>query len=181
MTTFTRVSSIALISFATLTGCGGGGGGGGGGAAAPAPVVGVGDIVIDAFTVVFSPTESVFTSFEFTMTAPFSIGGTPPFTADFLGGQALTRGNPALYEEGDFAWHIFNNTSATVTFGTPPSALEFFVLTENTTGIRTVEIFDVDGASILTVTPMNAFERVEVIRTPGQTLIGDMVVTNTPP
>ena len=123
----------------------------------------------------------MFTSFEFSMAAPFSIGGTPPFTADFLGGQALTRGNPALYEEGDFAWHIFNNTSATVTFGTPPSALEFFVLTENTTGIRTVEIFDVDGVSILTVTPMNVFERVTVTRVAPEPLIGRMVVTNTPP
>ncbi len=179
MTTLTRVSSIALISFATLTGCGGGGGGGGG-AAAPPPAVGVGDIVIDLFTFTFSPTNSVSTSFELAMTAPFSIG-TPPFTADFSSGQALTRGNADLYSEGDFAWHIFNATLATVTFGTPLITLDFFVLTENTTGIRTVEIFDVTGASILTVTPMNAFERVTVTPMAGQALIGRMVVTNTPP
>ena len=180
MTTFTRLLSIALISFATLTGCGGGGGGGGGGAAAPPPAVGVGDIVIDDFTFGFPPDPVVFTSFEFSMAAPFSIG-TSPFTADFLNGEALTRGNTDLYNTGDFAWHIFNNTSATVTFEMPPSTLEFFVLTENTTGIRTVEIFDVTGASILTVTPMNIFERVTVTRTASETLIGLMVVTNTPP
>ncbi len=181
MTTFTRLLSIALISFATLTGCGGGGGGGGGGgAAAPPPAVGVGDIVIDDFTIGFPPDPVVFTSFEFSMAAPFSIG-TSPFTADFLNGEALTRGNTDLYNTGDFAWHILNNSSARVEFRMPPSTLEFFVLTENTTGIRTVEIFDVDGVSILTVTPMNAFELVEVIRTGAQTLIGSMVVTNTPP
>ncbi len=177
MKTLTRFLAVALVSFATLTACGGGGGGGGGGAATP-PVTGVGDIVID--DLMYGPSPVVSTSFEFSMAAPFSIGPTGS-TATFSNGQALTRGNTALYNTGNFAWHILNATSATVTFEMPPGTLEFFVLTENTTGIRTVEIFDDTGASILTVTPMNTFERVEVIRMAGQTLIGSMVVTNTPP
>ncbi len=144
------------------------------------PVTGVGDIVIDDFSYGFPPDPVVSTSFEFSMAAPFSIGP-PGSTATFSNGQALTRGNTALYNTGDFAWHILNATSATVTFEMPPSTLEFFVLTENTTGIRTVEIFDVDGVSILAVTPMNAFEQITVARMAGDALIGAIVVTNTPP
>ena len=180
MTTFTRLSSIALISFAMLTGCGGGGGGGGGGVTTPTGPLSNGDVVIDDLTYDLPPSLAVeFTSFEFNLTAPFSIGPTS-FTADFSSGRAETRGNTALYITGLNAWHILYNTTATVTFETPPTTLSFWVRTANAADVSSIEIFDNAAAPIMTITPTSVYQMITVIRMAGETPIGGMVVTNSP-
>ncbi len=179
MKTFTRLLAIALVSSATLTACGGGGGGGGG-ATTPTTPLSNGDVVIDDFTFGLPPSPVVFTSFEFSATGGFSVGAFP-FTATFSNGNAETRGNQAFYISGLNAWHILNGTSATVTFGTPPSTLSFWVRTVNAADVSTIEIFDVTPTNpvlITTVTPTSTYTQITVTRMAGETLIGSMVVTN---
>ncbi len=184
MKTYTPILAIALVSFVTLTGCGGGGGYSAPAATppppSPSPPLSNGDVVIDDFTFGLPPSPVVFTSFEFSAIGGFSIGAFP-FTTDFSNGNAETRGVAAFYRSGVNAWHILNGTSATVTFGTPPSTLSFWVRTVNAADVSTIEIFDVTPTNpvlITTVTPTTTYTQITVIRMAGETLIGSMVVTN---
>ncbi len=196
MRTFTRLLAIALVASAALTACGGGGGGGGAstpttplcddddydgvGPCTPTTPLSNGDVVIDALAFGLPPSPVVSTSFEFSAIGGFSIGAFP-FTATFSNGNAETRGNQAFYISGLNAWHILNGTSATVTFGTPPSTLSFWVRTVNAADVSTIEIFDVTPTNpmlITTVTPTTIYTQITVTRMAGETLIGSMVVTN---
>ena len=76
----------------------------------------------------------VFTSFEFSAAGPFSVG-VAPFTATYSNGNAESRGIPSFYITGLNSWHVLIGTSATVTFGTLPSSVNFFVRTENVTDV----------------------------------------------
>ena len=73
--------------------------------------------VLIALMLVTSPARAVdvFTDFESSATAPFSVG-TSPFSADFSTGVVESRGRPKLYTSGFFSWHILSGETATVTF-----------------------------------------------------------------
>ncbi len=122
----------------------------------------------------------VFTSFEFgaRTPGPFSVG-TSPFTATFDDGVAETRGNFALYKSGSFSWHILTGTSATVTFETQPSSLNFHVRTENAADVAVIQILDENSNLIQMIVPNNVFQEVTINRNPGETLIGSIEVTST--
>ena len=186
MKTFTRLFAIALASFATLTACGGGGGGYTPPTTPTTPTTPLsnGDVVIDLLAFGAPPSPSVETSFESIEVTnggigPFSVG-TMPFRATFSTGRAESRGVDALYRDGVNSWHILYGTlAATVTFDAPPSTLSFWVRTENAADVSTIEIFDLNSALIPPViTPTNIFQQIFVTRTPAETLIGSMVVTN---
>ena len=151
MTTFTRFSFITLVAFATLTGCGGGGGGGGGGVTTP-PVADQSPSGIWDGQGVTTANPDVTTSFEFKLNGPFTVG-TAPFTATFPSGRAETRGNTAFYVDGNNAWHVLVGTPATVTFGTLPKTLSFWVRTESGAVASTINILDENAALIRSVTP----------------------------
>ncbi len=120
----------------------------------------------------------VFTSFEFTLNAPFSIG-TSPFTATFDNGRAETRGNSTFYRSGDNAWHILLGTMATVTFETNPSSLNFWARTENAADVAVIRILDENLNLIQMIVPNNVYQEITINRGPGQTLIGSVEVTST--
>ncbi len=174
MKTPTRLLSVALVAFTTLTGCGGGSGGGGG-TVLPADQspsgVWDGQAVTQAF-------PDVFTSFEFDAAGPFSVG-TSPFTASFSNGNAENRDERDFYITGDNAWHILISTSATVTFETLPRSLSFWVRTENATDVSDIQFLDQNSALIMAVIPTNAYQEIIVTRALGETSIGSMVVTST--
>ena len=176
MRTFTRLSSIALISFATLTGCGGGGGGGGGVTTPPPPVADQSPSGVWDGQAVTAGGPDVTTSFEFNRPGPFTVG-TAPFTATFSSGQALTRGNTTFYVDGDNAWHVLVGTPATVTFGTMPKTLSFWVRTENGAVASTIDILDENAALITSVTPNATYTQIVVNRTAAQTSIGSITIT----
>ena len=113
MKTFTRLLAIAVISFATVTGCGGGGGGDGGAVTPPAAAPPANRPLAGQWNghAVTLGSPDFFTSFEEAKTGPFT-EGISPFTASFSNGNAETRGDTALYITGDNAWHILIGTSA---------------------------------------------------------------------
>jgi hypothetical protein len=178
MKTFTRVSSIALIAFATLAGCGGGGGGGGGGGVTtpPTPVADQSPSGIWGGQAVTAAGPNVTTSFEFNASGPFSVG-TAPFTGTFSSGNAETRSIPGFYISGLNAWHVLIGTPATVTFGTLPSTLSFWVRTESAAVASTIDILDSTSALITSVTPTNFYQQITVNRTAAQTPIGSITIT----
>ncbi len=97
-----------------------------------------------ALMLVTSPARAVdvFTDFEFGMTtnAPFSIG-TAPESADFSDGVVETRGRLELYTSGLFSWHIGTGETATVTFVTPATAVEFFTRTADPGIVSQIRVF----------------------------------------
>ena len=122
---FTLVLASLLLS-AFVGACGGGG------AAAPplagpmppaAPQDPGGIWAGQSLTAAF---PDVFTSFEFNAVGPFSVG-VSPFMATFSNGRAESRGIPSFYITGANSWHILIGTSATVTFETLPSSVNFHV------------------------------------------------------
>lgn len=170
----------ALFFLAFMAACGGGGG-----AAPPQPpppppppppAQNPGGIWVGQSVTAAAP--DVFTSFEFTQNAPFTVG-TAPFTATFDNGRAETRGVPAFYITGANAWHVLVGTSATVTFGTNPSTLDFWVRTENAGDVAEIRIFDENSTLIQTIVPDNVYRQVTINRTPGEALIGTIEVTST--
>ena len=184
MTTFTRLSSIALISFATLTGCGGGGGGGGGGGVTtpPPPVVDQSPAGVWDGQAVTAAGPDVTTSFESNEITnsgigPFSVG-TSPFRATFDAGIANSRGIQAFYISGLNAWHVLAGAPATVTFETPPRTLSFWVRTE--IGVSsTIEIRDVNAVLIPPIiTPTTTYTQIFVNRTATDAPIGSIDVTS---
>ena len=150
---------LGVLLFSAFIGaCGDGGGGGGGTPPDPSAC-------------------QTSTSFEFNATGPFCIG-TPPFTATFSSGVAKSSGEADLYSSGNFAWHVLDATSATVTFETLPSTVTFFVRTENLDTVSEIQILDENGDLIMSVIPTGVFQQVIVNRDPGQTLIGSIVITS---
>lgn len=121
--------------------------------------------------------EGVTTSFEFDDSDGF-VEGTSPFSVDFQGGTAETRGDPALYTDGTFAWHVAAGTDGTVTFETPASTVTFFTRLVNAGDEATITISDVNGDPIDVVAVTESFEEVTVTRDPavGESLIGSMTV-----
>ena len=136
--------------------------------------------VLIALMLVTSPARAVdvFTDFESSATAPFSVG-TSPFSADFSTGVVESRGRPELYTSGFFSWHILSGETATVTFVTPASALEFFTRTANSGVTSQIRVFDENNVEILSQTPTNTFQPVSVVRAAGDTLIGSFEVSVT--
>ena len=120
----------------------------------------------------------VFTSFEFNAAAPFSVG-TAPESADFSAGVAETRGRPELYTSGLFSWHIRSGETATATFVTPASAVEFFTRTAAAGVVSEIRVFDANNVEILSQTPTGTFQSVSVVRAAGETLIGSFEVAVT--
>ncbi len=179
MKTLTRLLSIALVAFATVTGCGGGDGGA---VVAPPPDAPAADQSLSGQwngQAVTQGSPDVFTSFEFNDTGPFSVG-TSPFTASFSNGNAETRGVLAFYiPPGVNAWHVLTGTSATVTFETLPRTLSFWVRTVNAADVSEIQIRDQNSAVIMAVAPNDMYQEIVVNRAAGQTSIGSMVVTST--
>ncbi len=136
--------------------------------------------VLIALMLVTSPARAVdvFTDFESSATAPFSVG-TPPFSADFSGGVVQSQGRPELYTSGFFSWHIGTGETATVTFVTPASAVEFFTRTAAAGVVSEIRVFDQNNVEILSQTPTNTFQSVSVVRAAGDTLIGSFEVSVT--
>ena len=151
----------ALLLAAFIAACGGGGGSG---ASYPAPSA-------------QSPCNAS-TSFEFDATGPFCVG-TSPYTATFSSGVTKASGRSDYYSSGDYAWHVLNETSATVTFETLPSTLTFYVRGEIASTVSDIQILDENGDLILQMAPTNILQQVIVNRTVGQTIIGSVVVTST--
>jgi len=120
----------------------------------------------------------VFTSFEFAAAGPFSVG-VAPFTATYSNGNAESRGIPAFYISGLNSWHVLIGTSATVTFGTLPSSVNFFVRTENATDVSEIQIRDENTNLIQTIVPTDAFQEITINRGPGEPLIGSVDVIST--
>ncbi|TDJ44088.1 MAG: hypothetical protein E2O51_07105, partial [Gammaproteobacteria bacterium] len=184
MKTLTRLSSIALVSVAALTACGGGGGGGGGGGDGgiiTPPVADQSPAGIWNGQAVTPNGPDVTTSFENSeitnAVGPFSIG-TSPFTATFSAGIANSRGIGAFYVSGDNAWHILNGASALVSFGTQPRTLSFWVITENSTVVSTIEIRDLNGNLITPlITPTTTYVQYSVNRTAADPAIRSILVT----
>ncbi|MCZ6516856.1 MAG: hypothetical protein O6763_05145 [Gammaproteobacteria bacterium] len=184
MKTSTRLLSIALVAFATVTGCGGSGGDGGGAVtpppppAAPPPAADQSPSGVWDGQAVTQGSPDVSTSFEFSDTGPFSVG-TSPFTASFSNGNAETRGVLAFYITGLNAWHILTGTAATVTFETLPRTLSFWVRTVNAADVSDIQILDQNSTLIMAVVPTNAYQQIVVNRAAGETSIESMVVTST--
>ncbi len=120
--------------------------------------------------------ETVETSFEFNATGPFTIG-TSPISATFSAGVAETRGVNALYHSGLFAWHIFRNDPAVVSFETPASVLSFWARTENNNVTGTLRVFDSNNVRILDRAAPNSYQLIEITRSAGQALIVRFEVT----
>ena len=130
---------------------------------------------------VTSPARAVdvFTNFDFGVTnAPFSIG-TAPESADFSAGIVDTRGRPELYTSGLFSWHIGTGETATVTFVTPATAVEFFTRTAAAGVVSQIRVFDQNNIEILSQTPTGTFESVSVVRAAGETRIGSFEIAVT--
>ena len=122
-----------------------------------------------SFGVVYAQvTES--TSFEGLRGGDFLIG-TAPLSAAFTGGSPGSRGVPAFYRTGSFAWHIDGQSSAQVLFTTPASEVDFWFRDTPNGGPLLVRVIDVDGAVISETTGTQVFENVVVSRTEDQTLI----------
>jgi MYXO-CTERM domain-containing protein len=122
--------------------------------------------------------DDVFTSFEFNAIAPFTIG-TSPLSAEFTAGAAETRGDPALYVSGLFAWHIGAGITADVDFETPASAVDFWARTDIAGVTSEVRIFDENNVEILSQTPTDSYVSVSAVRAMGETLIGRVEIANT--
>ncbi|MCZ6819976.1 MAG: hypothetical protein O7G31_10875 [Calditrichaeota bacterium] len=120
----------------------------------------------------------VFTSFEFDAVGPFTVGASP-FTATFSTGNAESRSVPSFYISGLNSWHVLIATSASVTFETLPSSVNFHVRTENATDVAEIQIFDQISNQIQMIVPNDVFQEVTINRGPGQTLIGSVIVTST--
>ncbi len=178
MNTRTASALISLAFFGLLAGCGGGGS-----SSPPAPpppppppVVPMSAAGIWVGTAVTPDVADIVTSFEFTDSNGFILG-TAPFTADFQGGETKSVGNAGLYSDGDFSWHV-QTAGGSVDFATPGDSLTLSTRTVTAGDIATIEVFDVNGASIsMTVVPDNAFQPIVVNRTTGQPLIDSVVIT----
>ncbi len=122
----------------------------------------------------------VFTSFEFNAVGPFTDPSwASPYSATFSNGNAETRGIPSFYISGANAWHILIGTSATVTFETNPSSLNFWARTENAADVAVIRILDENLNLIQMIEPNNVYQEITINRGPGQTLIGSVEVTST--
>ena len=124
---------------------------------------GIGIGVVQAQT-----TES--TSFEGINSREFLVG-TIPLSAAFSGGSSGTRGVPAYYRSGSFAWHVEQQSSALVQFTTPASQIDFWFRDTSGGGPLMIRIIDVEGSVISEATGTQIFENLVVTRSEDQTLI----------
>ena len=118
----------------------------------------------------------VVTSFETVGAGDFTVGAAP-FTATFEGGVAQTRGNPSLYSDGDFSWHV--TAAATITFETPASSLSFWTRTVTNGDAATIQVRDTAGALIDTIVPPDAVITEFTVNSAGGLPIGSVDVTVT--
>ena len=168
------VTTLMLSAF--VGACGGGGG-------APPPLAGPPPAAQDPGGVwggqaVTAAAPDVFTSFEFNAAGPFTVG-VAPFRATFSNGRAESRGIPSFYITGANSWHILIGTSATVTFETLPSSVNFHVRMPTAGDVGEIRILDENTALIQTIVPNAVFQEITINRTAGQTLIGSVEVTST--
>lgn len=174
-------SPAAMLIFVFTMFFSGCGGGGGGGAAAPPPpppppaptsAAGIWD-----GQAVTPNVPDIATSFEFDDADGFVLGNAP-FTADFQGGVAESRGNGALYVDGLFSWHV-NTAGGAVAFATPGNALSFSTRTVTLGDNATIQVLDDNGVEISSTVVTNAFQQIVVNRDPGagESLIGSVVIT----
>ncbi len=108
-----------------------------------------------------------------------SVSGTSPYTATFSSGVTKASGRSDYYSSGDYAWHVLNETSATVTFETLPSTLTFYVRGEIASTVSDIQVLDENGDLIMQMAPTNILQQVIVNRAVGQTIIGSVVITST--
>jgi len=120
---------------------------------------------------------TVSTSFEFSETAPFTVGESP-LSANFSAGVAESRGVPEFYKSGNAAWHIPGGETATVSFETPPRALNFWARTETAGGDGRVRVFDETDTEIFAETLSDSFENLVINRPSGESLIGRLEIVN---
>ncbi len=176
MHTRTASALISLAFFGLLAGCGGGG------SSPPAPpppppppVVPMSAAGIWVGTAVTPDVADIVTSFEFTDSNGF-IRGTAPFTAVFQGGETKTENQGGLYDDGDFSWHVIT-AGASINFPTPGNKLQLTRRTVTAGNIATIEVFDEFDVSISLTAVPDTFQQITVNRTPGQSLIGSVVIT----
>lgn len=115
------------------------------------------------------------TGFEFNDPDGFTLGD-DPFTAEFQGGVTQIASGPNFRTDGSFSWHI-GLTDGSVTFATPGDSLSFFTRTTAAGQNASIQVLDEFGAQISSTVVTNSFEEISVDRTPGQTLIGSVVIT----
>lgn len=118
----------------------------------------------------------IVTSFEFDDADGFVVGNAP-FTADFQGGIAESRGIGALYTDGLFSWHLTG--AGSISFATAGTTLSFDTRTVTAGDNATIQVFDENGVEISSTVVPNAFTNVNVVRDPnaGDSLIESVVIT----
>ena len=174
-------STVALLTLSALiSACGGGGNGG----YSPPPPPPPPPPPVDQNPagewfgqMVTASAPDVFTSFEFDRTGPFSVG-TTPYRATFSDGVAESRGVRAFYRSGDFSWHVLAGPTATVTFETNPSSVNFYVRLTDAGVSSEIRIYDENGMLIRPITPTLDWVLITETRNATQTLIGSIEVEN---
>ena len=176
MNSKTASALISLAFFGFLAGCGGGGGGAPPATTTPmptAPPMSAAGIWVG--TAVTPDVADIVTSFEFTNSTGFTLG-TAPFTAAFQGGETKSVGQGGLYDDGEFSWHV-DTADGSIDFAIPGDTLVLFTRTVTAGDNATVQVLDELGAQISLTVVTNAFQQIVVNRTPGQPLIGSVVIT----
>lgn len=172
-----RISPVALFSMLGLFGCGGGSSGGGAAPPPPPPPpVAASAAGIWTGQAVTPDIPDIVTGFEFDDANGFVIGNAP-YTADFQGGVAESRGIGALYADGLFSWHVAAAVAGTVTFATPGSTMSFSTRTVTAGDNATIQVLDENGTEILLTAVPGAFTQISVARGAGESLIGSVIVT----
>lgn len=118
-----------------------------------------------------------FTSFEFADADGFEVG-IAPFTVDFQGGAAASRGDPALYTDGTFSWALEAGIDGVITFDTPVSTLSLFQRAVTLGDVALISVYDTAGVLITAAIPIDSFVELLVERDPdaGDSLIGSVEV-----
>jgi len=141
------------------------------------------------------PSESseLTTSFEFLdLSGAFTLG-TSPLTATFTNGQAKSIMAFSLYKTGTNSWMVDSGDTGTVTFGSPPSRVQFCFRDQDPTVQSTLTVRDPMGGVLFSAggtsagfTPVDVsgpIGSVELQNNSGQadryTVIDDMIVTFT--
>lgn len=114
--------------------------------------------------------DTVSTSFETEPPGDFTIG-TSPITAQFRNGNAMTVGNPALYQSGTHSWHVSAGVTGVIEFETPASEVDFWFRDAAGGGPSVARVIDVNDAVVSQTTGSQSFQNVTVTRAQGETLI----------
>ena len=121
--------------------------------------------------------DTVSTSFENLGAGDFTIGASP-ISATFAGGTAQTVGNLAFYRTGLFSWHVASGVTATVTFETAASEVNFWFRDTPNGGPVEVRVIDEGGVVVGQATGTQSFQNLTVTRMVGETLIASVEVEN---